>query len=366
MKKNCLLVWAFIMLPFFLFAQDDYDWYKPSFVNGVCILDSNNIYHRLPRSMETEVRKPVWRLSLNTAGEFIRFKTTARNIKVKFVLANKDRAFPHMPEMGVSGVDLFALDEKGQWNWASPQYSFGDTAVFVYSNLYISNGNDIADFYLYLPLYNTIKSLVIGIPKGSDFYFVNEDNKKPVVAYGTSILQGAVASRAGLAWTNILGRMLNRTVINLGFSGNGHLDKPIFDLMSETNAFLYIIDCMPNMTGKSDSIVKARVYYGINKIRSNNPTTPILLVEDARGNIGFYMNVKKRERTHEMSQIIASVYSDLIHDGYKNIYLLTEEEIGFDINSTTEGSHPDDIGMMQYANAYKKKVNEILSRNKDK
>jgi len=45
----------------------------------------------------------------------------------------------------------------------------------------------------------------------------------------------------------------------------------------------------------------------------------------------------------------------------KNIYLLTDKEIGFDINSTTEGLHPNDIGMMKYAVAYEQKIRKILN-----
>jgi hypothetical protein len=47
-------------------------------------------------------------------------------------------------------------------------------------------------------------------------------------------------------------------------------------------------------------------------------------------------------------------------DGHKNIYLLTEKAIGFDVNSTPDGLHPNDIGMMQYANVYEKIIRDIL------
>jgi len=59
--------------------------------------------------------------------------------------------------------------------------------------------------------------------------------------------------------------------------------------------------------------------------------------------------------------VIQNIFNDLKSSGVKNIYLLTDKEIGFDINSTTEGLHPNDIGMMKYAIAYEKKIREILN-----
>ena len=46
-----------------------------------------------------------------------------------------------------------------------------------------------------------------------------------MVFYGTSITQGACASRPPMdANAAILGRRLDRPVVNLGFSGNGRMD----------------------------------------------------------------------------------------------------------------------------------------------
>ncbi|MGH2643330.1 MAG: SGNH/GDSL hydrolase family protein, partial [Chitinophagaceae bacterium] len=360
MKKIFLAV--LVLFPGFLLAQSNYSWHEPSYVEGICVHDPNHIYYRLPEDMESQVRKPVWYLSKNTAGEFLHFKTTARSITVRFVLEDNPNPFPHMPEIGVSGVDLYAMDMNGNWNWAPPHYHFGDTCVFKYTDLYLADNHKAADFYLYLPLYNTVKWFSIGIPDADKFEFVRENKGLPIVAYGTSILQGAVASRSGLAWTNILERRLDRTIINLGFSGNGRFEKPIFDLMAKRDAALYILDCMPNLDGGrfSDSLIKARVYYGVKTLQERHAETPILLVEHADGYAPFYMDTTRLNQYHRASILMGKIFNDLKEDGYKNIYLLTDKEIGFDMNSTTEGLHPDDIGMMHYTDAYEKTIRSIL------
>ena len=86
----------------------------------------------------------------------------------------------------------------------------------------------------------------------------------PIVVYGTSIAQGGCASRPGLAWTNILGRKLDRPVINLAFSGNGKLEKELIELLSEIDASLYVLDCLPNLTSPeyySTGELKKRIRY---------------------------------------------------------------------------------------------------------
>src|SRR6185312_6082131 len=150
-------------------------------------------------------------------------------------------------------------------------------------------------------------------------------------------------------------------VINLGFSGNGRFEKPIFDVMAKVDAAIYILDCMPNLSkGYSLEEIKNRLIYGMNKLRERNKNIPVLFVEHADGNPSFFMDTARLNEFHESSMMIAKIFEDFKSSGIKNIYLLTEKEIGFNINSTVDGAHPNDIGMMQYAIAYEKKIREIL------
>ena len=54
----------------------------------------------------------------------------------------------------------------------------------------------------------------------------------PVVVYGTSITQGANASRPGMAYTNILSRRLNVEFVNLGFSGSGRGEPEVAEVIA--------------------------------------------------------------------------------------------------------------------------------------
>ena len=103
------------------------------------------------------------------------------------------------------------------------------------------------EYAAYLPLYNGIESLEIGVPAGAKFAGLAPRAEKPIVFYGTSITHGACASRPGMVHTAILGRRFDRPVINLGFSGNGRMDPAVGELLTEIDAAVYVIDCLPNM-----------------------------------------------------------------------------------------------------------------------
>ncbi|MBS1605020.1 MAG: SGNH/GDSL hydrolase family protein [Bacteroidetes bacterium] len=364
MKNRLLIVIVVLLTGPAVFAQPELRWWAPDHAEGICIRDSGHIYHRLPAYMQPLVRPVVWNLSLNTAGEYIHFRTTARSMVVRYRLAAGAKSLSHMPETGVSGVDLYAVDRNGNWNWSAPRYKFGDTCTYSYEHLAVDAGRGaMVDFYLYLPLYSTVERLEIGCAPADSLSFAASRRERPVVAYGTSIMQGAVASRPGMAWTNIVGRSLDREVVNLGFSGNGKFERPIFELMAKVDAALYILDCMPNLaTGdhKNDDMIKGRIDTGIRVLRAAHPGVPILLTEHADGHIPFDMDTTVVNRYHMASLLMRSVYRDLVARGLSKLYLLTEDEINFDENCTVEGTHPNDIGMMAYAAAYEKKIRQIL------
>lgn len=315
------------------------------------------VYQRLPQRAQQLVRKPVWDLSLQTAGLYVKFYTNAPQIQVKYQVTG-GFSMPHMPATGVSGVDLYTMDCNGQQYWCAGNYQFGDTVRYTYHDLTYRNTHDKGnEFTLYLPLYNGMKSLQIGVPEGSRFDFVRPSAEKPVVIYGTSIAQGACASRPGMAWTNILQRQLDMPVVNLGFSGNGQLDEDFFKLLSEVDAAMYVIDCMPNMTNDRAALIRPRLEKGIRLLRSKSKA-PILLVEHD-GYMGFYASDKKGEDFRKTNEELRAVYESM-KDEAGGLYYLTFDELGLSMDSQVDGVHATDLGMQQYADAYYRKITDIL------
>jgi hypothetical protein len=316
-------------------------------------------FDRLPAKAEQTVRKEVWNLARNGAGLHVNFRTNADEIIVRYIVTGS-KQMNHMPATGVSGVDLYSKSKTGQWLWSSARYSFGDTVVYRFSDLTREDGRV---YTLYLPLYNHVSWMEISYPAASDFQFEEPLKKKPIVVYGTSIAQGGCASRPGLGWTNILGRKIQRPVVNLAFSGNGRMEKEVLELISEVDAELYVLDCLPNMASKTyiDGELKKRLLEGISFLRTQRPDVPILL-SDHCGYTNESTNDVSRYTYQAVNKIQLAVYDSLKAAGMKNLYYLTKEELGLNIESTVDGIHPNDIGMMEYAEAYFLKIRKIFKK----
>jgi lysophospholipase L1-like esterase len=319
-------------------------------------------FHRFPPRAESVLRTAVWDLSTDCAGLSICFYTNAPEITIHYTVSG-GLCLPNVTTIATSGLDLYTRDDAGTVNWCAcpASYRFGsgrDTISYHYTSLAYNNHHKLGNEYrLFLPLYNAVTSMKIGIPAGSTLTFAPMPLERPIVVYGTSIAQGASASRPAMAWSNILQRRTDSPFINLGFSGNALMDHAVYDLLSEIDAKMYILDCMPNMYGVRDSIV-ARTLYGVKKIREKSHA-PILLVE----NDGYtYSNTNKPidNECTVTNRELRKAYEQLRSEGVEGIYYLTKEEIGISADSQIDGWHVTDLGMAEYADAYMKKITEIL------
>lgn len=315
-------------------------------------------YRRLPDRAKDKVRKNVWNLSGNSAGLAVHFLTNAKKIEVRYGV-NGDFAMNHMPATGKSGVDLYAIDPDGSWRLLTDKYSFSDTITYTYQNLmqgkYHQKGYE---YRLYLPLYNGVTWMEIGVPDTAFFSFIPKLNEKPIVVYGTSIAQGGCASRPAMGWTNILSRKLDMPVINLAFSGNGPLEKELVDLIGELDAAMVIYDCLPNMGRLSTEEVKKRTAYGVSAIRAKSDLP--ILITDHIGYRNDEMIIGNKELSDRLNRASREVLDSLKLAGVKELFHLHQDTINFPDDGCVDYIHPNDFGMQVYADAYEKLIRRIL------
>lgn len=321
--------------------------------------EQQGTYARLPLKAKNLVNKAVWNLSQQSAGLSIAFYSNSPEIKIKYTVTG-GRSMAHMPATGVSGVDLYATDKGTVEAAGVPPNTLWATPSFIPMTDLLTKTlrNKGYEYTLFLPLYNSVSFLEIGVKDNASISFIPVSEEKPLVVYGTSIAQGACASRPGMAWINIINRTMEHPVVNLGFSGSGKLEKELFELLAETDAKLYIIDCMPNMISPADTAVIAeRILTGIKTLRTRNQA-PVLLVEHS-GYMNEYTSDRAEASYRASNRQLRKAYNTLMQQE-PDIYYLTKEEIGLSMDAMVEGVHPSDLGMQQYADSYVKKIREIL------
>ena len=315
---------------------------------------SDGYFTRLPADLQGVVRKAVWDLGQNSAGLAIRFRTNSKCIGAEWRPLN-NFGMSHMTPTGVRGLDLYALVD-GEWLFVGAGQPNGKKS----RNVFIRKMNgEMREYIMYLPLYDGVINLSIGIdstaviekPHVADL--VPSEKNLPIVFYGTSVTQGGCATRPGMAYPSIIERKLHRETVNLGFSGNGRMDKCLGDKIAKIPASMYVIDCLANCTSQ---IVKDSTEHFIRAIVEANPDVPVLMVS----NYCYpyqYLDAQFQIDTPEENAIWKEFAQKFRKEGYKNVrYIdayakgnMKKSPIGPDHEGTVDGVHMTDLGFLRFA-----------------
>lgn len=317
---------------------------------------TEHFYDRLPADAKERVRKEVWTLGQDSSGMLVPFKTNSRTIYARWKVRDAGIAMPHMPATGVSGLDLYMRDGN-EWRWAGagrPTNRWEAFSARLVANL---PAGTTREFLLYLPLYNGTESLEIGVEPGATIEPIIR-NEKPVVFYGTSITQGACASRPGMAYSAILGRRFDIPVINLGFSGNGRMEpEAMIDIANLETPSAFVIDSLPNMQPTEFDRYEA----GIALIRKNHPTVPLVLVSSIEYPSSWVNSGAKRRHENSNKNLRAFYRRLAVND--PNVYLVEPGGLlGTDGETTVDGTHPNDLGFMRIADHIEPVLRKALNR----
>jgi len=315
-------------------------------------------YVRFPQQYKKTLSPNVWAIGQNSAGISIRFRSNASKMAIRWTVTN-NAWLGHMAPTGVKGVDLYAYVNK-KWQFVNVGYPDGK----VNRQTLFYNGDTIyREYLLNLPLYDGVDSLSIGVNASADISVPKENYllvKKPVVYYGTSIAQGACATRPGMAFTNILSRKLDRSFINLGFSGSGTMETSVGESMCEVNAALYVIDCNPNTV---EEVLYERTLKLVRLLKAKRPTVPVLLVEGYTFEHGYFVKTVQPEVERRCAEL-RKAYDTLKKSGVKALYYKNGDGlIGEDHEGTVDGIHPTDVGMERFAKNMLPVIQSILKKN---
>ena len=333
-------------------------------IEGRAFDDTELYYDRLPSNITAKVNAGVRNRRHTTAGMQFRFATDSRKLVFKWVPYSRHLSMDHMPATGVSGIDVYRFDA-GLGGW---EFVKGGRIRKANEGVLEVDWRPGEACLVNLPLYNGIKEFKLGMEPGAAVRPAPPRKNgvtKPVVFYGTSITQGACASRPGMSFVNIVGRNLDVPVVNLGFSGSGVMELEMSEHLARIDASCYVLDCLWNMgtaTGETANAaggrregrnVEENYEPFIRNLRAKRPDVPIVMAGQCFV-YGGASNAKER--------YVETLYRRLVSEGWKKLHFLPGKGMyGKDRDGSVEGIHPNDWGMMHLARAYSHAVKEALS-----
>lgn len=295
------------------------------------------------RLNDTFVSENVEWLKWHTAGENLCFNTSSSFIKIKANLP-EGGLMPHMTAVGTIGFSLYVLDVE-KWKFLNSTKTFKND----YEMDLVKNINHEHSYRLYFPLYQRVNTVSIGVEKGSsfNFYKLEQDN---LLIYGTSISQGGCASRPGMDYGAILGRIANLNVINLGFSGSCKVEREILDVINQVideQNLKYIIFELEANSPSYDHMSERFSYYMEHIHNKDNIKIYLVSHYDEAMPITNDQIRKYRKGFKKVQKDLCKKYNINFIDGNK----ITKK---MDCDGTVDGAHLTDLGFYVVAQEFKK------------
>ncbi len=311
---------------------------------------------RVPESAVPALAPALRKLSYYPSSAYLAFSTDAARILVRYRLRDPEYA-AHMPVQGACGTELFRKQGSG---WI-PIAAAGPKgrAVDVRCELICQQPRGDEEYRLYLPLGARIERLAIGVPHGSRVRpGCAESARKPVLVYGSSIVQGGCASTAGADYVSVLGRSLDREFLNMGFSGSALGEAAVARMIREIDAGMFLLDYAPNCTAKGFRR-SLPIFTGI--LREAHPKTPIVFV----GNIGLNLELHDRKTRlilEEKREILMHHFLRCRGDGDRHVYFIDGPGLlppGVP-GASVDGIHPTSLGFSIMAHSLLPQLRSIF------
>lgn len=313
---------------------------------------SDSFFHRVDTAAFPDIPSNVKYLFTHSAGLALSFETNSTQIVAKWCTTPRGPG-NNMTAIVQEGMDLY-IRRNGQWQYAGvarPRTHDCNEFTMVQN---MAPGDK--ECLLYLPLYDETLSVQIGVETGARLIAKPNPFKKNILVYGSSIVQGASASRPGLAYPARLSRETGYHFINFGVSGSAKMEAEVAEMIAAMPMNAFILDCIPN---SSPEQVIERTAHLVNTIRAKHPDAPIIAIQSIFNEGGNFdesianrVALKNENFLHEIEQLQRKD---------KHLYLIAAKNLlGNDHEGTTDGTHPNDLGFDRMLQKIRPAVVEIL------
>ncbi|WP_188747238.1 SGNH/GDSL hydrolase family protein [Parapedobacter defluvii] len=318
-------------------------------------LPADAFFHRIDTAVFPGIPPAVKHLLTHSAGLALSFETNSTQLVVKWC-TNPRGPGDNLTAIVQEGMDLY-IKRNGQWQYAGvARPTTHDCNEFaVVQNMAAGN----KECLLYLPLYDETYSVQIGVERGAKLISKPNPFKRNILVYGSSIVQGASASRPGLAYPARLSRETGYNFINLGVSGSAKMEAEVAEMIATMPMDAFILDCVPN---SSPEQVTERTAHLVRTIRAQHPLAPIIAIQSIIREGGNFDELRADQTTAQNGNFLREIRQ--LQSGDEGLYLITAEDLlGDDHEGTTDGTHPNDLGFDRMLQKIRPAVLEILRKH---
>ncbi len=331
---------------------------EPFRVYGVAP-NEKGVYCRLPVDFLSECNEGVQTLAWHLAGACVRFSTDSEGFAVVWKLKEKGN-MAHFTACGQSGLQLFEESDDGirQIKNFVPAMDDG-CGCRLEQSAYVNLPGGMRSYALYLPLYNGLDELLIGLAPDAELCAGRTPRiEKPILYYGSSITQGGCAGKVGNCYTNIVARRLDAAQVNLGFSGSGKAEKNMAEYIASLEMSVFVMDYDHNAPDAEYLEKTHEPFFRI--IRKAQPELPVVMMSMPDFDRDPVKNAVRRE-------IVRRTYENAVAAGDRNVYFIDGETFfGADDRElcTVDDCHPNDLGFLRMADVVTPVLRGILYTDK--
>lgn len=293
-----------------------------------------------------------------STGVYVAFSTDSKTLSARWKTSALKVVGTNTGANAQKGLDLY-IKKDGRWVFAATAAPDMKGDCIHHERKMLSTMPDgVKECLLYLPLFDVVDSLEIGIDLNSTISALPNPFKRKIVFLGSSITHGSAASRAGMTYVARYGRDNGLYCINMGFSGQGKLQESFAHALADTDADAFVFDQFSNPSAKE---IRERFDKFVDIIRESHPDTPLIFVQTIRREKRNFNQAADEYEAAKQAAGEEMVRARMKKD--KNIWFIDSKGfLGNDSLGTADGTHPTDVGFSRILDKLTPRLNKILKR----
>lgn len=319
-----------------------------------------NPYHRVDTLLYKGFTPRESHLVRMSSGMGCVFKTDSKSISVITEYGQMDDPV-NTNIISARGYDLYILKD-GEWLWAASGVSPRNN---LSKPLGLISGMDGTEHVclLYFPTYSEVRSIRIGVEKGSAVMPVENPFSNRIAIWGSSFTHGSSTSRAGLTYPAQFSRSTGLQMLSLGCSGRCLLQDYFCDVLVDVDADAFVFDAFSNPRAY---VIRERLVPFIDRMIAAHPGKPLIFQQTIyreKRNFNIEEDAKEQAKMDMAEKIFKEIKST--PEGrkkYKDVYFIVPQACPSTHEASVDGVHPDNYGYTLWAGSIERPVLKILRK----